>query len=81
MIRIAIAAALLRTTGATVEYRVQRQKKQTNRDGTTVMAVKSLRSARRKYKAMRIADTDTITIRVVATVAQRHGTVEGETNV
>jgi len=75
MIRTLIAAVLLRTIGP-VEFRVQRQRKQTGKDGTTVLRSPSYFKARKKYRAMRLADTDCITIRVVGTVKQRHGNVE-----
>lgn len=76
MIRVIIAAAILRSTGALVEYGVRRIKSKTTGKGTTVLTTPKLREARRKYNAMRIADTDDITITVAAVIAQRHGTVE-----
>lgn len=78
MIRVILAAALLRSTGAQVEYGVRRVYRGTKGKGTTVLATPKLREARRKYNAMRIANTDTITITVAAVVAQRHGTVEAK---
>lgn len=80
--RIALAAFLLRTSGATVEYRVQRlrpDKSDTithiHKDGSTVLRTPNFREAKAKWKAMRVPDTDAVIIRVVATVRQRHGTV------
>lgn len=78
MIRVIIAAALLRSTGAIVEYGVRRVYAGTTGKGTTVLATTRLKEARAKYKAMRVADTDTITITVAAVIAQRHGTVEAK---
>ena len=81
MIRVLLAAMILRSTGAVVEYSVRRVYSGGKGKGTTVISTSRLREARQKFKAMRIADTDTITITVTAVVAQRHGTVasKGET--
>jgi hypothetical protein len=78
MFRTIIAAMLLRTTGAQVQYNVRRLHGGKSGKGTTVLRTKKYRDAKRKYKAMRVAITDTITITVEAVVAQRHGTVEAE---
>ena len=77
MIRILLAAWLLRTTGARVEYRVQRTKndKTTAKDGTTILRTPSLREARTRYRNLRVAENDTVLIRVVGIVEQRHGKV------
>lgn len=71
-------AIFLFVTGASVEYRVQRirQKKDgssTHLDGTTVLRTASYRAASKKYRALRVADTDTVCIRAVVTTNQRHG--------
>ena len=74
-----IAVAMLRSIGATVEYRVQRIRpskatsEQSTKDGTTVLRTASGREAKKKYRSMRIADDQTAVIRAVATIAQRHG--------
>jgi len=75
MIRVIIAAWLLRNMNAGVRYVVRRQYKNTTGKGTATLTTAKLKEARAKYRAMRIADTDTITITVEAVVAQRHGTV------
>lgn len=75
MIRVIIAAMLLRSTGAIVEYAVRRVYGGVKGKGTTFLVTPKLSEARRKYKTMRIADTDTLTITVAAVVAQRHGEV------
>jgi len=82
------AALLLRLSGATVEYRVQRIRPKPTvvgtddspsrihtTDGITVLRTPSYREAKRKFRATRAAKTDTIKIRLVATVKQRHGNV------
>jgi hypothetical protein len=84
-----IAAFLLRLSGASVEYRVQRIKPKPTivadaneplrthtTDGITVLRTPSYFEARRRFRATRAAPTDTITVRVVATVKQRHGKVD-----
>lgn len=82
MIRVRIAAALLRTTGATVEYAVRRVNSKLQRGkGRVVLLTPKLKEAVKKYQDMRVADTDTITITVQTVVAKRHGTVEGGSNV
>lgn len=75
MIRILIAALLLRTTGAKVRYQVRRVYGTTRGSGTAVLKTPSYLAAKTKFKAMRIAKTDTITVSVVAVVRQRRGTV------
>lgn len=84
-----LAAMLLRISGATVEYRVQRIRPKPTvvgddenvsrihtTDGITVLRTPNYREAKRKFRSVRAASVDTITIRVVATVKQRHGNVE-----
>jgi len=82
-----LAALLLRLSGATVEYRVQRirpkptvvgddESRTHTTDGITVLRTPNYREAKRKFRAVRASAVDTITIRVVATVKQRHGNVE-----
>lgn len=84
-----IAAFLLRVSGATVEYRVQRIRPKPTvvgddekisrihtTDGITVLRTPNYREAKRKFRSVRASSVDTITIRVVATVKQRHGNVE-----
>ena len=78
MIRVIIAAMLLRSTGAIVEYTVRRVYGGIKGKGTTFLATQKFSEARRKYEAMRIADTDTLTITVAAVVAQRHGEVKSK---
>jgi hypothetical protein len=80
--RIFLAAFLLRLSGATVEYRVQRvrpDKSDTithiHKDGSTVLRTPKFREAKAKWKTMRVPDTNTVIIRLVATIRQRHGTV------
>ncbi len=80
--RIFLAAFLLRLSGATIEYRVQRvrpDKSDTqthiHKDGSTVLRTKKYREAKAKWQSMRVPDTDTVIIRLVATIRQRHGTV------
>ena len=83
-----LAAFLLRLSGATVEYRVQRIRPKPTvvgtddspsrihtTDGITVLRTPNYFEAKRKFRATRAAKTDTITVRVVATVKQRHGKV------
>jgi hypothetical protein len=77
-----LAASLLRLSGASIEYRVQRLRPNTSdsvahihKDGSTVLRTKSFREAKRKWQSMRVPDTNTVIIRLVATVRQRHGTV------
>lgn len=71
MIRILIAAWLLKTTGAKVNFVVRRRNAKRAGKGTTWLTTDSLKTARTKYNSMRIADTDTITISVEAVIAQR----------
>lgn len=75
MIRVLLAAWILRSAGSVVEYSVRRIYGGVKGKGTTVLSTSKLREARRKYNAMRIADTDIITITVTGVVAQRIGTV------
>ena len=83
--RIILAAFLLRISGATVEYRVQRvrpEKADTlthiHKDGSTVLRTPKFREAKTKWKAIRVPDDNTVIIRLVATVRQRHGTVAAD---
>lgn len=77
MIRTVLAAALLRSTGASVEYDVRRTySKQVRGKGTSYLTTKSYRAARKKYRSMRAGEGDTLTIQVTATLAKRHGNVE-----
>lgn len=84
-----LAAMLLRLSGATVEYRVQRIRPKPTvvgddetvsrihtTDGITVLRTPNYREAKRKFRSVRANAVDTITIRVVATVQQRHGNVQ-----
>ena len=84
-----LAAMLLRISGATVEYRVQRIRPKPTvvgddekvsrihtTDGITVLRTPNYREAKRKFRAVRASAVDTITIRVVATVQQRHRNVQ-----
>lgn len=75
MIRVIIAGIILRSTGAVCRYEVRRVYSGVKGKGTTVLSTRRLSEARAKYNAMRISETDTITITVVAVIAQRHGTV------
>jgi len=75
MFRVLIAAILLRNLGADVKYIVRRIYNGVKGKGTTILTAHKFTDARAKFKAMRGADTDTITITVEAVVAQRHGTV------
>jgi hypothetical protein len=75
MIRLYVAAWLLRTAGFDPSYVVRRIYAGTTGRGTTVMNNRKFKNAKERYNAMRIADTDTITICIEADVAQRHGTV------
>jgi len=75
MLRIKLAAMLLRSTGASVKYIVRRRNNNTNGNGTAILAASTFKEARAKYLKVRVADTDTITITVEAVVAQRHETV------
>ena len=75
MIRVLLAAMLLRSTGAAVQYIVRRQYNGVTGQGTTILKAARLKDARKKYQAMRVADTDTITITINVIVAQRHGSV------
>lgn len=79
MIRELTAALLLRTTGASVQFTVRRILDGNVRGkGSTVLTTPKYREAIAKYKAMRIADTDTITVTVEAIIKQRHGTIESK---
>lgn len=71
MIRTFIAALLLKSLGHEFEYRVQRNKKNAGKDGTTYLRTRKLRDAKAKFDKMRAAYNDTVTIRLVATVASR----------
>ena len=75
MIRAIIAAWLLRNMGAKVRYVVRRQYANVKGRGTSTLTTSKLSEARDKYRSMRVADTDTITITAEAIMAQRHGTV------
>jgi len=75
MFRVIIAAFLLRSIGANVEYVVRRKSAQREGKGTTLLTATKLSVARTKYRNVRVADTDTITISVEAIIAQRHGGV------
>lgn len=86
MVKTIFAAWLLRITGAVVEYRVQRIKAgggdtvtHIHKDGTTVLRSAKYRDAMAKYKSLRVSDTDTVILRMVGTVKQRHGTVVSKT--
>lgn len=73
-----ITAIFLFVTGASVQYRVQRLRQNkdgttTHLDGTTVLRTASYREASKKYRALRVADTETVCIRAVVTTNQRHG--------
>ena len=78
MIRTLLAAMLLRTLGARVEYRVARVHTDGKRrsDGTVLLRTHKYREALAKYRKARIGDTDTATIMLTATVKQRHGSIE-----
>lgn len=77
--RTTIAAAILRSIGHEVEYRVQRikqrsvDKRDITTDGVTVLRADSYKEAKAKYRNMRMADTDTVVIRVVAIVNRKAG--------
>ena len=79
MIRVWIAAMLLRSAGGAVNFVVRRRSGAAKKHGlgTTLGTFRKLRDARKKFNAARVADTDTITINVEAIVAQRHGDVFG----
>jgi len=79
MIRILLAAALLRMTGSPVEYRVQRNRKdKSTKDGTTYLRTASYKAAKTKFQKMRTAYTDTVNIRLVAVVNTRDGITPAE---
>lgn len=77
--RTIIAAAILRSIGHEVEYRVQRikqrsvDKRDITTDGVTVLRADSYKEAKAKYRNMRMTDTDTVVIRVVAIVNRKAG--------
>ena len=75
MIRVLLAAMLLRSKGITVQYVVRRKYNGIGKQGTTILKADRFKDARNKYQSMRIADTDTITITIESAIAQRHGTV------
>lgn len=84
MIRVRLAAWLLRTTGANVEYGVRRVKAKLVRGkGSTVLATAKLGEAIAKCEAMRIADADAATITLTTIIKERRcnlptPSVEGE---
>ena len=72
MLRIKLAAMLLRSTGAKVEFGVRRvSDKLVRGKGRTYLATESLAEAQNKYASMRVAYTDTITLTVAAVIAER----------
>ena len=75
MIRTALVAMILRSTGYRVVYVLRRNPDGNSGSGRTVLKTNSLKAARKKFNAMRIADTDSLTITLTAVVGQRHGEV------
>lgn len=80
MIRVRIAAWLLRTAGASVEFRIKRltakggiDKPNINKDGTTLKRCAKLKEARNKFDSTRVGDNQDVTIQLVANVATRSG--------
>lgn len=77
MIRVKIAEWLLRSMGATVEYRVKRLGEFHHRvkDGRTLQRSEKLREALRRFRGVRVGSNDTITVQLVAVTHQRHGDI------
>lgn len=82
MIRVRLAAWLLRRAGTEVEYVVRRidttSKRRTT--GTALLFTSKLKEARAKYRKARAADTDRVVITVTAVVASRNGITTQENN-
>ncbi len=79
MIRIRIAVALLKWSGALVEYRVRRIKAKkpgsnVNVDGTTLYRTKSLPLARDRFRKARIGHGEVAAVQIVARILERHTT-------
>lgn len=77
MIRIRIAVALLKWSGALVEYRVRRIKAKkpgsnVNVDGTTLYRTKSLRLAHDRFTKARIGHGEVAAVQIVARILERH---------
>lgn len=80
MIRIRIAVALLKWSGALVEYRVRRIKAKkpgsnVNVDGTTLYRTESLPLARDRFLKARIGHGEVAAVQLVARILERHHTV------
>lgn len=77
MIRVKIAAALLKWSGALVEYRVRRIKSRRenirgNVDGTTLFRSKTLKPALAKYNRIAPGDGESVAIQMVARFVEKH---------
>lgn len=71
-ITIKIGVALMRLAGLDVTYIVSRRNGKQNRGyGRTLFATSKWRHAMRRAKELRCADTDTIFVRVEATIITR----------
>lgn len=73
MLRIKLAAKLLKSAGASVEFRVKRAGPVVNRtkDGRTLLRTPNYKAAREKLEGLRVADTDTCTVQLVAITDER----------
>ena len=86
MLKVRIAAWLLKSASLDFEYRVKRQKihvgpdddkpKPQHADGTTVQRGPKLRDALQKFRAMRVADNDVVSIQIVARIVERKADVQ-----
>jgi hypothetical protein len=78
MIRTRIAVALLKWSGALVEFRVKRIKAKApgkiNVDGTTIFRTKKLKDALTRYAKAKTNFGQKVAVQVVARVAERHHT-------
>lgn len=74
MIRIKLAEWLLRSMGATCEYRLKRRDLSSPRhvDGRTIVRDTKLRAVRKRFRTVRIADEQVAHIQLVASVQNRH---------
>ncbi len=76
MITIKLADYLLRRAGLRIEYRVQRRHTDDmvrNTDGTTIAKTITLKHALERLRNCRVADTDIVSVRLVAIIDQRKG--------
>lgn len=76
MLRVKLAAKLLKSAGAEVEFRVKRAGPVSGRakDGRTLLRTPNYKRAVEKLNNLRVADTDTCTVQLVATTNTRHAT-------